>query len=104
MQTEHKHSVSLIDRDTLAQVGRVALVALWHAIRLPLLATLMVLEPLVRVALSSIAVLGIVMAVFFEFVVRLPHFPFGVMLTISISSATLLVAYYLLIRLFSGPR
>lgn len=102
MQIRYQHSTSLTDRNNAARIGLIGLVAMWHAVRLPILATLLVLEPLARVVLSSVAVLGILMALFFEFVVRLPHFPFGLMLTISVGSATLLVPYYLLIRLFSS--
>jgi hypothetical protein len=73
----------------------------WQLLRLPVLATLVVLEPLIRVALSIIATLGIVMTLFFEYVLHVDQFPFWLMLGISIGAATLLVPYYLLIRLFS---
>lgn len=88
-------------REVLATAGRHSLALLWHAIRLPVLATLLVLEPPVRFVLSAMTVLGIAMALFFEYLVRLPHFPFGLMIGISVASAALLVPYHLLIRLFS---
>jgi len=82
--------------------GRGALRLAWHAIRLPCLALLVVMEPLVRSVLSTIAVLGVIFACFFAFLVKLPHFPFWMMLGISAGFAFLLVLYYLLIRLFSS--
>ena len=51
--------------------------------------------------LSALAALGIFMTLFFEFLIRLPHFPFALMLAISAGFALLLVPYYHLIRLFS---
>jgi hypothetical protein len=88
-------------REVLAAAGRHGLALLWHAVRLPILATLLVLEPPVRFVLSAIAVLGITMSLFFEYLVRLPHFPFALMIGVSMASAALLVPYHLLIRFFS---
>ena len=85
----------------LAAGGRGALRLAWHAIRLPSLSLLVVMEPVVRGVLSVIAVLGVLTAFFFEFLIKLPHFPFWMMLGISAGFAVLLVPYYLLIRLFS---
>ena len=75
---------------------------LWHVIRLPALALLVVMEPLVCGVLSAIAMLGVIFALFYEFLVKLPHFPFWMMLGISAGFALLLIPYYLLIRLFSS--
>ena len=88
-------------REVLATASRHGLTFLWHTVRLPILATLLVLEPPLRFVLSAITVLGIAMALFFEYLVRLPHFPFTLMIVISMASAALLVPYHLLIRLFS---
>jgi hypothetical protein len=74
----------------------------WHAIRLPILATLAVLEPVVRTLLSGLALLGILMALFFEYLIRLPNFPFWLMIGLSIGCALLLTAYYSLMRLFAN--
>lgn len=73
----------------------------WHAIRLPLLTLLVILEPFVRTILMAIAMLGVLITLFYEFVVRLAHFPFWLMLALSIGSALLLLPYYALIRLLS---
>ena len=86
----------------MRRIGAQSLRVLWHVTRMPILATLLVLEPPVRVVLSVISVLGIAMTLFFEYVLHVPRFPFWLMLGISIGCATLLIPYYLLIRLFSS--
>jgi hypothetical protein len=84
-----------------AAVGRVALRAGWHAVRLPILTLLALMEPLICRSLSMIALLGVLTAFFWEFVARPPHFPFWTVLGISVGVAMLQIPYYLLIRLFS---
>jgi hypothetical protein len=74
----------------------------WHSVRLPTLAVLVLLEPFVSVALSALTVLGIFFALFFRFLVRLPHFPFWTMLGISVGCATLLLVYYGIIRILTN--
>jgi hypothetical protein len=64
----------------------------WNAFRLPTLAVVLLLEPLVCGLLSALAVFGVLCALFFEFVVRSPHYPFWLM-----------IPYYLVVRLLSGP-
>ena len=48
-------------------VARWALWLAWQAVRLPVLAFLVILEPVVRVVLSSAALLGVLTAFLFEF-------------------------------------
>jgi hypothetical protein len=79
-----------------------ALRVAWHSIRLPILAVLVVLEPFVCVVLSALTVLGILSALFNRFLLRLPHFPFWMMLGVSVGCATLLLMYYGIIRILSG--
>jgi hypothetical protein len=74
----------------------------WHSIRLPILAVLVVLEPFVSIVLSALTVLGIFFALFFRFLVRLPHFPFWMMLGVSVGCATLLLMYYGIIRILTS--
>lgn len=81
----------------LAMLARV----LWHAIRLPVLALLIVLEPIVRTLLILASVLGLFTALFFEFLSALSAFPFWEMLALSAGAALVLLGYYGLIRLFS---
>ncbi|MGH8254608.1 MAG: hypothetical protein ACRET0_00130 [Steroidobacteraceae bacterium] len=90
------------DRSSLpAAAARTALLLLWHAVRLPIVTLLVILEPFVTMILMAIATLGVLMCLFYEFLLKDPHFPFWLMLAISIGSALLLLPYYALIRLFS---
>ena len=97
MTAQPSTSPSPVHSLTPARALLAALTFIWNVVRLALLATLLAFEPLVRVVFSSIAVLGILMALFFEYLIRLPHFPFWLMLGLSIGSAALLVPYYALI-------
>lgn len=85
----------------LAETGRQLILLSWQVIRLPILATLVTLEPLVTLILNGVALLGILMSLFFEYVVQLPNYPFWLMMGISIGSVLCLMGYYFLIRLFS---
>ena len=88
-------------RPLAATIGRVTARLLWHAVRLPVLTLLVILEPFVRTILMGIAMIGVPMTLFYEFVVKLPHFPFWLMLGISVGSALLLVPYYVVMSLLS---
>ena len=72
---------------------------LWHAVRLPVLMLLSILEPVVRFILGALALLGVLTALFFEFY-GVPHFPFALMLGASVGLGLMLVGYYALLRLF----
>jgi hypothetical protein len=74
---------------------------LWLAIRLPVFTFLVILEPVVRVLLATIALFGILLSFFFKFSGAAPHFPFWLMLAMSVGFGLALVAYNGLIRLFS---
>ena len=74
----------------------------WQLIRLPVLILMAILEPIVSVVLMGLATLGVLMCFFYEFLVRAPHFPFWLMMGISLSFAFLLMLYYALMRLFTG--
>jgi hypothetical protein len=91
-----------VARRRLTDVGRGLLRFSWTAVRVPLLALLVTLEPIICWVLSAIALLGVLVSLMFEFVVRLPHFPFWLMMGISAGIAALQISYYLLIRLFSS--
>ena len=86
----------------LATSALVALRFAWHSIRMPILAVLVILEPFVSVVLSALTVLGIFFALFFRYLVRLPHFPFWLMLGISVGCAVFLMLYYGIIRILSN--
>ena len=72
----------------------------WHAVRVPALAFLITLLPVVQIILSSVALLGVLTAFFFKFL-GTPNFPFWGMLGASLGCTLLLIAYYGLMRLFS---
>jgi hypothetical protein len=73
---------------------------LWHAVRLPVLMLLTILEPVVRFILGALALLGVLTALFFRFY-GVPHFPLALMLGVSVGLGLMLVGYYALLRLFA---
>jgi hypothetical protein len=76
---------------------RTASVAL-KAIRLTVFAILAVFEPIIRVALSLLALVGVSLAVFNRYVAYAPHFPFWLVIGISTGCAVALAIYYQLMR------
>ena len=91
-------------QENAGRAASVVLAFLWHAIRLPCLAALLALEPVVLLFASVLTSLGVGMAIFFRFIVHLADFPFWLMLGLSMGCAGLLVPYYMLIALFELPR
>lgn len=75
----------------------------WQAVRLPVLALLLILEPVVRLVLSGLALSITLTAFFFEFVGTRP-FPFFGALAVGLCAFGLLVLYEGLIQLLSGGR
>lgn len=74
---------------------------LWLIVRLPVLAVLLVLEPLVSLVLAAFGFIGIVVAVILKFSGDLPHFPFWEMMAFSVGALLLLMAYHALIGILS---
>jgi len=72
---------------------------LWHAVRLPVYVFLVILEPVVSFILRALALLGVLTALLFNFY-GVPHFPFSLMLGMSVGFGLILVGYYALLRLF----
>ena len=72
----------------------------WQCIRLPLFLLLITLEPVVSLVLGSLALLGVLSAFFWEFLGP-PHFPFMLMLSISLGFQLALLLYHVLLRLLS---
>jgi len=83
-----------------ADLGRGALWALWHCIRLPLFLFLLVLEPVVSLLLGTLALLGVLTALFWKFFGP-PNFPFFLMLGISLGFELALIVYHRLLRLLA---
>jgi hypothetical protein len=73
---------------------------LWNAIRLPIAATLLALEPVVEFVCGAGLVLGILASVLFEMSAVGPRFPFAKVLGISLSFGVILFLYYGLLSLF----
>jgi hypothetical protein len=64
---------------TSTSAGQGTLSVALKAIRLTVFAILAVFEPIIRVALSVLALVGICLSVFNRYVVYAPHFPFRLM-------------------------
>ena len=80
-----------------ADLGRCALWAGWQCIRLPLFLFLLVLEPVVSLVLGTLALLGVLTALFWKFFGP-PSFPFFLMLGISLGFELALIVYHKLLR------
>jgi len=91
--------------ETQGPAGHVAWAAariVWTALRLPVLALLVILEPVVRFALAGFALLMTLTALFFACLRPLSAFPFWGMLAAAVGAVGLLAAYYAVVRLFSA--
>jgi len=60
---------------------------------------LVILEPVVSFVLGALALLGVLTALFFASS-RLPHFPFALLLGVSVRFGLMQVGYYALLRVF----
>lgn len=98
------HSPPCDDRHELPRqrpLGWSVLWILWQVVRLPVLATLLVLEPFASLILTAVGFLGIVVALILRFSGDLPHFPFWLTIAFSVGAILLLMAYHALIGIFS---
>ena len=77
-----------------------ALWFLWKCIRLPMFLLLAILEPVVSFVLGSLALLGVLTAFFWKFVGP-PHFPFLLVLGVSLGFELALILYRKLLGFFS---
>jgi len=84
-----------------AGIAAASLRVLWHLVRLPVFAVLVLAAPLVRLALSALGLLSLLGALFYEFLSPLPHPPFWSLLGFAIACGLALVLYERLLRLFS---
>lgn len=73
---------------------------LWTAVRLPVLALLLAFEPLVTLLCTLACVALTLCAVFFEYGLHTPHFPFWGMLATAVGCASATLCYRGLIRFF----
>jgi hypothetical protein len=91
METEFEYR-----RPFLATAVRV----LWNAVRLPIAAILLALEPIVGFICGAGLVLGVLAAIIFEFSAVGPRFPFLKVSGISLAFGVILFLYYGLLSLF----
>lgn len=95
-------SASISDDNRIARdLFRGALWLLWQCVRLPLLLLLVTLEPVANLVLGSLALLGVLTAIFWE-LVGPRGFPFFLVLTISLGFQFLLMLYHALLRFVAG--
>lgn len=73
---------------------------LWQCLRLPLLCLLVILEPVVTFLLGSLALLGIVITLFWR-LAGVPHFPFALMLSLLLGLGVILITYHSLLHLLA---
>lgn len=88
-----------VDIDSLGAVRVIRL--LWRVAALPVLLILVILEPVVTFMLAGLALLGLLVTLFFYFVGS-PGFPVWTMLALSLGFALMLIPYHALIRLLSS--
>jgi len=69
---------------------------LWQVIRLPTFLVLAILEPVASLVLGSLALLGVLTAFFWRFLGR-PHFPFLLVLGVSLGFELVLIVYHQLL-------
>ena len=85
-----------------AAAPRTILFVVWTAIRLPVLALLVVVEPVARLLLGGLALLLVLVAFFLRFVGSHPAPPFWRMLALAAACVGLLALYRAVIRLLSA--
>jgi hypothetical protein len=73
---------------------------LWNAVRLPIAAALLALEPVVGFVCGAGLVLGILASVLFEMSAVGPRFPFVKVIGISLGFGVILFLYYGLLSFF----
>ena len=73
---------------------------LWEGIRLPMFLLLAILEPVASLILGSLALLGVLTALFWRFVGP-PHFPLLLVLGVSLGFQLLLIVYHKVLAFLS---
>jgi hypothetical protein len=83
-----------------ADLGWCLLYLLWQCIRAPLFLLLAILEPVVSFLLGSLALLGVLTAFFWK-LLGLPHFPFWLVIGISLGFELAHILYQKVLRFLS---
>ena len=76
----------------------------WSCIRAPIVAILVLFEPILGFVLYALAILGLFITFLFRFVDAGRHFPFWTMLCLSLSFALAHLTYLLVVRVIVGAR
>jgi hypothetical protein len=108
-QTTEEDAVRWVTRHaphcpTPSHMGDLAMGSLrlaWWLIRLPIVTFLVILQPVVGLLFGGLALLGVLTSFFFKLSGAAPHFPFLIMLAISVGFGLALIGYEALIRYFS---
>ena len=80
--------------DSLSRGAKRALPVFVGALRVTLYAVLAVLRPVIVAALSGVTLVGLALCLFFATLVPGSHFPMGLVLILSVASASLIVVFY----------
>jgi hypothetical protein len=104
MKTVHERSGSAYGeaQSFIADTGRTMASLSWQLIRLPVYILLVILEPVVDVVFGGVALLGVLVSLFFRLSSGISHFPFWTMILISIGFGLVPRIYGGIIRLFSS--
>lgn len=94
--TQHADHRDPIDR-TFLVTRRIVLMA-WTTTRLAIYSVLAILEPVIIWIAGAMTLICLGLCVFFDLLVRAPHFPTTVVLLLGVGSALSLVAYYTLME------
>ena len=74
---------------------------LWNAVRLPLLAVLTLLVPVVEVVCGGLLLLGLLVSIAFKISGAGAHYPFWPMVALSLGFGLFVILYHALIALLS---
>lgn len=101
MRRVTRHAPLLRAPSVMGDLAMGSLRLVWRLIRLPILTFLVILQPVVGLAFGGLALLGVLLSLFFKLSGAAPHFPFLMMLAISVGSGLVLIGYEALIRYVS---
>jgi hypothetical protein len=80
--------------DSLSRGAKRALPVFVGALRVTLYAVLAVLRPVIVATLSGLTLVGLALCLFFATLAPGSHFPMGLVLILSVASASLIVVFY----------
>ena len=108
-QTTEVNTVRRVARHTpldpaprlMVELATGSLWLVWRLVRLPILTFLVILQPVVGLVFGGFALLGVLMSFFFKLSGAAPHFPFLIMLAISVGFGLMVIGYEALISYVS---